>query len=234
MQGILLVDKPIGWTSFDAVAKVRGIVASTEGLKPSQVKVGHSGTLDPLATGLLLLLIGKTYTRLATEFTKLDKEYLVTMRLGAVTPSGDLETEAEKRSSYKPGLEEVSEALKLFRGDISQRPPDYSALKVKGQRAYKLARAGKSIELEPRPVTIYSLKLLSYTYPELKLHTKVSSGTYIRSLVVDLGEKLNTGAYMSGLSRTTIGDFNLEDSLKMSDLSYDLMSEKLFFVWSIE
>ncbi|HEY1645956.1 MAG TPA: tRNA pseudouridine(55) synthase TruB [Candidatus Saccharimonadales bacterium] len=230
MQGILLVDKPSAWTSFDVVAYVRKIIASEQKVKPAQIKVGHTGTLDPLATGLLVLLIGKPYTRLATELTKLDKEYLVEMKLGEITESGDSETEVKAYSSYAPTKDEVARALKSFEGESMQLPPVYSAIKVNGQRAYDLARQGKAVELKARPVTIYDIQLTQYDYPMLKFSTRVSSGTYIRSLVVDLGEKLKSGAYMTELRRTSVGDFSLNDSLKVDDLNYDKLAQHLLFV----
>jgi tRNA pseudouridine55 synthase len=211
MQGLLLIDKPEGWTSFDAVNYVRRIVAQAEGRKPRQVKVGHAGTLDPFATGLLILLIGKEYTRRAAEFSKLDKTYEVTMRLGATSSTGDPEGQVTPRpvSGTAPTEKALLEALERFKGPIRQVPPAYSAVKVGGQRAYKLARAGKEVKIEARTVTIGRLELAGYEYPEARLTADVSSGTYIRSLVEDIGKALDTGAYTSALRRTRIGEFYL-------------------------
>jgi len=217
MQGLLLVDKPPGWTSFDVVNYVRKIVAATEGKKPKNVKVGHTGTLDPAATGLLVLLVGKDYTRRAGEFNKVDKTYEVTMKLGFTSTTGDSEGELSPVSDAKPTEKAVQEALQRFTGQIEQVPPIYSAMKVDGQRAYKLARAGKEFKLEARPVTIYSSELTSYSYPFVKLTSKVSSGTYIRSLVEDIGKELGTGAYMSDLRRTEVGPFLLDNALDVHD-----------------
>lgn len=211
MQGLLLIDKPSGWTSFDVVNFVRRQVAIAEGKKPKNTKVGHTGTLDPLATGLLVLLVGKEYTRKATELTKLDKTYEVTMKLGEVSTTGDNEGEKKAVSDTIPTQKAVLRALDTFQGPIMQVPPAFSAMKINGQRAYKLAREGKVVELEARPVTIYKNELTSYEYPYVKFVSEVGSGTYIRSLVEDLGKTLGTGAYMSDLRRTRIGQFSLDD-----------------------
>jgi tRNA pseudouridine55 synthase len=217
MQGLLLVNKPREWTSFDVVNFVRRQVANLEGKKPKNTKVGHTGTLDPLATGLLVLLVGKEYTRRATELTKLDKTYEVTMKLGEVSTTGDEEGEKTASSDKQPLQTEIETALQQFTGNIMQTPPAFSAMKVNGQRAYKLAREGKTVELEPRLVTIYGNKLTAYEYPYVKFVSDVGSGTYIRSLVEDLGTALGTGAYMSGLRRTRVGDFNITDAHEIKD-----------------
>lgn len=209
MQGILLVDKPKGWTSFDVVNYVRKMVAHREGKKPKNVKVGHTGTLDPMATGLLVLLIGKQYTVRATEMSKMDKTYEVTMKLGETSTTGDSEGEVTAVSDTAPEQKAVLGALQSLQGQIQQVPPAYSAIKVNGQRAYNLARQGKKVELEAREVTIYSNQLTDYNYPYVKFTSKVSSGTYIRSLVEDLGKVLGTGAYMSDLRRTSVGQFSI-------------------------
>jgi tRNA pseudouridine55 synthase len=229
MQGILLVDKPSGWTSFDVVNFVRKIVATAEGKKPKNTKVGHTGTLDPLATGLLVILIGKEYTRAAEGLTKLDKTYEVTMKLGETSTTADGEGERTVTSDTEPTKEAVVEVLSAFTGNIMQVPPSYSAIKIDGRRAYQLAREGKEVVIEARPVTILSSELTDYTYPFVKFTSHVSSGTYIRSLVTDLGETLGTGAYMSGLRRTTIGKFNIADAIQMEGLNaeriYDALQE---------
>lgn len=216
-QGLLLVDKPSGWTSFDVVNFVRKQVAAVEGKKPKNTKVGHTGTLDPLATGLLVLLVGKEYTRKATELTKLDKTYEVTMKLGEISSTGDGEGEKTVVSDTIPTKEAVLEALQSLQGQILQVPPAFSAMKINGQRAYKLAREGKTVELEARPITIYKNELTDYTYPFVRFVSDVGSGTYIRSLVEDLGKLLGTGAYMSDLRRTRIGKFYLEDASAVDD-----------------
>jgi len=213
MQGLLLVDKPSGWTSFDVVNYIRKIVATVEEKKPKNVKVGHTGTLDPLATGLLVILIGKEYTRRAGELSKQDKTYEVTMHLGVTSTTGDGEGEKTTVSDTVPTEAAITKALQQFQGPIMQVPPAYSAIKVNGQRAYKLAREGKAVEIEARPVTIYSNELTSYEYPLVKFTSRVSSGTYIRTLVEDLGKSLGSGAYMSDLKRTSIASFMLNDAI---------------------
>lgn len=227
MQGILLVDKPRGWTSFDVVNYVRKMVATHEGKKPKNTKVGHTGTLDPLATGLLVLAVGKEYTRRMPEMTKLDKTYEVTMKLGEVSTTGDEEGEKRAVSATIPMKEAVLEALRAFQGQIMQVPPAFSAMKINGQRAYKLAREGKSVELEARPVTIYKNELTAYEYPYVKFVSDVGSGTYIRSLVEDLGKALGTGAYMSDLRRTRVGQFDITKAVQVDGLTTDILAENL-------
>lgn len=212
-DGVLLVDKPAGWTSFDVVAKIRGQIRreyQEKGSKPTkrQLKVGHAGTLDPFATGLLVILLGDA-TKKADEFLKLDKVYEATIRLGATSTTGDPEGEIiEVPAALDLDLSkaEVEEALKQFVGETAQTPPIFSAIKVNGQRAYKLAHAGKEVEIPSRNVTIYSVELLDYSYPELKIRTHVSSGTYIRTLAEDIGKALGAGAYCAELRRVSIGD----------------------------
>lgn len=227
LQGILLVDKPKTWTSFDVVNYVRKLVASANGTKPRNTKVGHCGTLDPLATGLLILVIGKEYTRRAGEFTKKDKVYEVTMKLGETSTTGDSEGEKTVTSDTIPAKEAVLEALQQLTGEIMQTPPIYSAMKVNGQRAYKLARAGKEVELAARPVTIHENTLMNYQYPFVSFTSHVSSGTYIRSLVEDIGKELKTGAYMTDLRRTSIGDFGINDAISIQDLSPEIIQKNL-------
>ncbi len=219
MQGILLVDKPKGWTSFDVVNYVRKIVATELGKKPKHVKVGHTGTLDPFATGLLVLLIGKEYTRRAGELSKQDKTYEVTMRFGAVSSTGDPEGEITEVDGKIPTREALEAATKRFIGEIQQVPPAYSAVKIDGQRAYKLARAGKEVVIEPRTVTIYSLEIVRYEYPEVQFTTSVSSGTYIRTLVEDIAKALHTGAYTTDLRRTQVGTYVIDDALLVKSLT---------------
>ena len=227
MQGLLLVDKPKTWTSFDVVNYVRKMVAAHEGKKPKNCKVGHTGTLDPLATGLLVLLVGKEYTRRAGELTKLDKTYEVTMKLGATSTTGDEEGEKTAVSDTIPTLKAVQEALEAFRGDIMQVPPAFSAMKIDGKRAYDLARQGKEVKLEARPVTIYSIELTNYDYPFVHFTADVSSGTYVRSLVEDVGNLLTTGAYMSDLRRTRIGNFYLDDAVEVDTLTRESLQGDL-------
>ncbi|HEX8351043.1 MAG TPA: tRNA pseudouridine(55) synthase TruB [Hymenobacter sp.] len=213
MQGLLLIDKPSGWTSFDVVNYVRKLVAHAEGKKPKNVKVGHTGTLDPLATGLLVLLIGKDYTRRAGELSKVDKTYQVTMTLGQTSTTGDEEGQKTQLSDHQPSLDGIRSVLQQFTGHLMQTPPVFSAMKVNGKRAYQLAREGKAVELAARPVTIYRNEFISYTYPKVRFDCDVSSGTYIRSLVEDMGSDLGTGAYMSGLCRTKVGEYDLQSAI---------------------
>jgi tRNA pseudouridine55 synthase len=227
MQGILLVDKPKDWTSFDVVNYVRRIVATIEGKKPKNCKVGHTGTLDPQATGLLVLLVGKEYTRKATTLSKVDKTYEVTMKLGETSTTGDNEGEKIAVSDTIPPEKAVLEALESLQGQIMQVPPKYSAMKINGVRAYKLAREGKEVELEARPVTIYSNELNSYEYPFVKFTSKVSSGTYIRSLVEDLGKILETGAYMSDLRRTQVGKFDIANAREVTIFDAEVLEQVL-------
>jgi tRNA pseudouridine55 synthase len=227
MQGILLVDKPSGWTSFDVVNYVRRIAARHEGKKPKNTKVGHTGTLDPLATGLLVLLVGKEYTRKATELTKLDKTYEVTMKLGFNSTTGDEEGEKTAVSDDTPTEIAIIAALAQFEGEIMQVPPAFSAMKINGQRAYKLAREGKSVELEARPVQIYKNTFISYDYPYVKFTSDVGSGTYIRSLVEDLGKVLRTGAYMSDLRRTKVGKYDIMNAVTVEGLDEEKIAAAL-------
>ena len=224
-QGYVLVDKPHGWTSFDVVAKIRGRAKQSlktavvpEGqTRPKHVKVGHTGTLDPLATGLLVILVGD-YTKRAIELTKADKTYQVSLRLGQTSTTGDEEGEKADVSDRPVSREQFEQVLPKFRGDIVQTPPIYSAMKVNGVRAYKLAREGKEVVLEPRPARINRLELTKFDYPYAEFVTDVSSGTYIRSLVEDIGRELETGAYMTDLRRIRVGDFRLEDALTVEQL----------------
>ena len=208
MDRTILIDKPDGMTSFGVVARVRRVLTKEAGKK---VKVGHTGTLDPFATGLMILVTGKM-TKHAMEYTKLDKVYEATIRLGQVSTTGDPEGEVSDVSDAQPTHEEVERALSLFTGKIEQRPPIFSAIKIDGQRAYKLARDGKPVEIPLRTVHVYSLECLDYIYPELTIRTHVSSGTYIRSLAVDIGNTLGTGAYVTQLRRTAIRDWRVEDA----------------------
>ncbi len=228
MDGILLVDKPAGWTSFDVVNKVRRMI-ETSGLNTTNKKrfpVGHTGTLDPLATGLLVLMLGK-YTKKVPEYTKLDKTYEVTMRLGQTSTTGDEEGDKTAVSDRQPTEDELKTALQQFQGDIMQTPPIYSAIKINGKRAYDLARQGKAPDMQPRPAKIYSIQFKKYQYPDVEFTAKVSSGTYIRSLVEDIGKALATGAYMPALRRTQVGQFRLEQSMIMQDLSVDTVTDHL-------
>lgn len=204
MDGILLVNKPVGWTSHDVVAKVRSIIKADTNQK---IKVGHTGTLDPMANGLMILVLG-SYTKKAAGFSKLDKTYEAELTLGATSTTGDAEGEISPKSLSQPSKQAVGAVLSGFEGEILQTPPIYSAVKIDGQRAYKAARAGKTVKIEPRKVKIYGITDVRYSYPKLSFTVKVSSGTYIRSLAADIGEQLGTGAYLSDLRRTQVGSFS--------------------------
>lgn len=220
---ILLIDKPAGWTSFDVVAKIRGKIRTDytkEGVKPTkkQLRVGHAGTLDPFATGLLIILLGDACKQ-ASTFLKLDKTYEFTARLGQKSTTGDPEGEITDISDEVPSQADIEAVLQQFTGEIKQTPPAYSAIKVGGKRAYKLAREGKEVDIPPRMVTIYSLKLVSYEHPLFKCVCEVSSGTYIRSLVEDIGAALGAGAYCAELRRTRVGDYTLDDALSVDSVA---------------
>lgn len=212
---VLLFNKPLYWTSFDLVNKVRNIIKSELGIK--KIKVGHAGTLDPLASGLMILCTGKATKRI-DEFRDLDKEYVATVHLGATTSSFDLETEINERYPVEQITEElVIEALNRFLGEQKQIPPLHSAKLINGKRAYEFARKG--IEKEMTPVTVYfrELELLSFGIPETRIRILCSKGTYIRSFARDLGMALGSGAYLSALERTTIGPFLLKNALSIEN-----------------
>ncbi len=215
MNGYILIDKPLGWTSFDVVARVRRLARDMTGEK---LKVGHAGTLDPLATGLLILLLGKA-TKQQDGFMKLDKSYEAEITLGSNSSTYDAEGELTHISDRQPMLEQIQIALQTFIGPIEQMPPQFSAIKIDGKRAYELARAGKPAELKSRTVTINDLEITTYNYPKLVITTDVSSGTYIRSLAYDIGDRLGTGAYISSLRRTRIGEHSVDDAVMIDHLN---------------
>lgn len=213
MDGILLVDKPAGMTSFGVVARIRRVLTQKEGKK---VKVGHTGTLDPFATGLMILVIGQECKN-AGNYSKLDKIYEATFRLGQTSSTGDPEGDITEVSIHQPSRQDIEKVAAQFTGEISQRPPIFSALKIAGQRAYKLAREGKPVDMPERTITVHSLEVVEYAYPELKIRTHVSSGTYIRSLGEDMGQALATGAYCTQLRRTAISKWAVTDANPLSD-----------------
>ncbi len=221
----MLIDKPQDWTSFDVVARIRGIIKSGTGLK--KPKVGHTGTLDPLATGLMIVVVGGHCKR-AQEFSKLDKVYEVTMKLGETSTTGDEEGEKQKAGDRRPKIEEITKSVEKFTGEILQTPPAYSAIKVGGKRAYELARAGKEVKLAPRAVSIFQISDVKYTYPQVRFTCHVSSGTYIRSLVADIGELLGTGAYMSNLRRTSVGAFTISKSMPVEGIDFEKLESNIF------
>lgn len=216
-DGIILIDKPSEMTSFGVVARIRRVLSKEAGKK---VKVGHTGTLDPFATGLMILVIGKE-CRNAGTYTKLDKVYEATIVLGQDSTTGDPEGELTHASDYRPTRGEIETVLAQFRGEIQQRPPIFSAIKINGQRAYKLARNGVEVEIPLRTVTVHALAIVDYNYPELKIRAHVSSGTYIRSLAVDIGRALGTGAYCKELRRTDIAEWSIDAAKQLSDFGIE-------------
>ena len=212
---IVLIDKPRGISSFGIVAKVRYHLSQQLGKK---AKVGHTGTLDPFATGLMILVTG-TMCKRAQEFTKQDKIYQATFVLGKTSSTADVEGKIRQRSRQRPSLATIQLAMTQLTGAIWQTPPVFSAIKINGQRAYQLARQGRAVEMPRRQVTIYRLELLDYTYPRLTVRVKVSSGTYIRSLAVDLGRALGVGAYCQTLRRLAIADKTVDQALKFNQLA---------------
>lgn len=208
---ILLFDKPLGWTSFQLVNKVRWLIRKSCDIK--KIKVGHAGTLDPLATGLLIICTGK-FTKRIEEFQGQEKEYTGTITLGNTTPSYDLETEADQSFEVDHISEEnIHEATKEFLGEISQFPPVFSALKKDGKRLYEYARNGEEVEIPSRKITISGFEITNIDMPKVDFRVTCSKGTYIRSLAHDFGKALNSGAHLSALRRTKIGTFNVVDSM---------------------
>lgn len=213
---VLFVNKPLGWTSFDLVNKIRWKLRRA--LKLKKLKVGHAGTLDPLATGVMIICTGKATKRIE-EFQYQTKEYIATLRLGATTPSYDLEKEID---TYYPmehiTRELVDKVIPTFTGEIWQVPPVYSAVKVDGKRAYDYARDGQEVELKPKLLVIDDIETLEFTPPMLKIRVVCSKGTYIRALARDIGEALGSGAHLTALERTRIGDVKLEDCVEVEAL----------------
>ena len=218
----LLVDKPKGWTSFDVVNKIRYQLKKLLGVK--KIKVGHSGTLDPMATGLLIICTGK-FTKKLTQFQGLDKVYTGTLSLGASTPSFDAETEIEEEFPYNHiELEAMEKVRQTFLGDQLQVPPVFSAIKVDGQPLYKRARKGEKVEIKARPVQIFDFQLTRVEIPEVDFKLHCSKGTYVRSLAHDFGRALDSGAYLTALRRTKIGEFSIDDAWDLEDLIAELTS----------
>jgi len=215
---IILVDKPLRWTSFDVVKRVRNSLSLRRepgAEKPPKLKVGHAGTLDPLATGLLILCTGPMTKRIA-EIQSAEKEYTGTFMFGATRPSHDLETEIDQVFGYDHLTEEmIQAAARHFTGELLQTPPAHSAVKVGGERAYKKARKGQSFEIEPKKVLIKEFEIVSVQLPEVTFRVVCSKGTYIRSLAYDLGLFLHSGAHLSALCRQRIGEYQLKDAYNM-------------------
>lgn len=206
---VLLINKPLEWTSFDVVRKIRNTCRTK--------KVGHAGTLDPLATGLLILCTGK-FTKRINEYMAQEKEYTGSFTIGATTPTYDLESEPEKFKDYSSiTIDQIHSATNKFKGEILQVPPMHSAIKKDGKRVYELARKGETIELEPRKLTISEFEITAVNLPIISFRVVCSTGTYIRSLANDYGQELHCGAYLSSLCRTRIGEFRLKDSFTMEE-----------------
>ena len=222
---ILYIDKPLGWTSFDVVKRVRGKLLRRLGLK--KFKVGHAGTLDPLATGVMIVVTGKA-TRMIESLQAGVKEYVATLRLGATTPSFDLETAID--ATYPTDhitREGVEQALAKFVGTIEQVPPAFSACKVDGRRAYKMARKGKEVEIKPKTLVIDELDLLQFSPTEIVVRVVCSKGTYIRALARDIGEALMSGAHLTALRRTRVGNVGIDSCLSVDQVANFLDSVEL-------
>ncbi len=212
---VLFIDKPLTWTSFDVVNKIRWSLKTHLGIK--KIKVGHAGTLDPLASGLVIVCTGRA-TKQMTQYQDMEKAYDAQIRLGATTPSFDLETDVDYTFPWEHITGEmVKQALIKLTGPQDQLPPIYSAKSVDGKRAYVMARKGIEVELKKHPVTIHNMELQSIDLPRLSVHVECSKGTYIRSLARDLGEELNSGGHLTGLRRTRIGPYKVEDALSLDN-----------------
>jgi len=220
---VLLIDKPLHWTSFQVVNKLRWEIRKAFNIK--KIKVGHAGTLDPLATGLLIICTGKM-TKQINTFQAQIKEYTGTIVLGSTTPSYDLETEIDNTFLTAHITEElIQETTKKFIGDIAQFPPVFSAIKKDGKRLYEFARAGESVEIKSRQITINTFEITQIALPEIDFRVVCSKGTYIRSLAHDFGKALDSGGHLSVLRRTKIGDFNVSEALSVEKFIENLPSE---------
>ena len=214
---ILYIDKPLGWTSFDAVKRVRGALTRRMGVK--KLKVGHAGTLDPLATGVMIICTGRATKRIE-QLQDGVKEYVATIALGATTPSYDLETEIDATYPTDHITEEVARrVLDTFRGSIEQVPPAFSACKIDGRRAYSMARKGLDVELKPKTLVIDDIELLQYSPQQITIRVVCSKGTYIRALARDIGAALNTGAHLTALRRTRVGHITVDDCLSPEQMA---------------
>jgi len=222
---VILIDKPLNWTSFQVVNKLRWAIRKQFEIK--KIKVGHAGTLDPLATGLLIICTGK-FTKKINEYQAKIKEYEGTFTLGATTPSYDLETEIDKTYPINHITEElIYKTTQQFVGEINQKPPLFSAIKKDGKRLYELARKGETTEIEARKITIHNFEITKINFPEINFRVVCSKGTYIRSLAYDFGTALNSGAHLSNLRRTKIGDFNVINAINPEEFVADLFKNKL-------
>lgn len=223
-NGTFLFDKPYRWTSFDVVGKVRSLCKQ---YYSERLKVGHAGTLDPLATGLLIVCIGKD-TKMIDNFSGLGKEYIATINISGSTASFDLEKPIDKNFDYSSvNQEQIENILNQFIGKQEQIPPLFSAKWLNGERAYKIARQGITPELKSHEITIHEMELLNCNLPELEVRIKCSKGTYIRALVRDIGKKLTGGAYLSSLRRTYIGNYSVNDAIGITDFEEILRNQKV-------
>jgi tRNA pseudouridine55 synthase len=215
---VLLIDKPLRWTSFDVVRKIRNLIRIK--------KVGHAGTLDPLATGLLIVCTGK-FTKKINEFMAQEKEYTGTITLGAITPTYDLESEPQNFKSFESiSVEQLQQAAYALTGPILQTPPIHSAIKKDGKRVYELARKGIEVKLDARPVTISEFEIMKVELPNVEFRVVCSTGTYIRSLANDFGASLGCGGYLSSLCRTRIGDFLLKDAMSIEEFQSSIVNSE--------
>ena len=218
---IILIDKPLHWTSFQAVNKLKWALITKLGL-PKKFKIGHAGTLDPLATGLLLVCTGK-FTKRITELQGQAKEYTGTFYIGATTPSYDLETEIDQTFPIEHIDEDlILETVKQFLGEIDQKPPIYSAIKKDGVRLYEHARAGETVEIATRKTTVHEFEITRIALPEVDFRVVCSKGTYIRSLAFDFGQAMNSGSHLTALRRTKIGDYNVNDGMDVEAFEQSL------------
>lgn len=210
MQGLYLINKPVGITSHDVIDRLRRITGER--------RIGHAGTLDPLASGLMLVAIGKGFTTKLSQYVGLDKEYEAELTLGQTSTTQDREGRLTKVSDVKPSQSTIEKVLRNFIGKQKQVPPMFSAKKIGGRRAYELAREGEEGGLRSYPIEVFKIEVLDYNYPKLKICTKVSSGTYIRSLAYNIGQKLGTGAYLSALIRTKVGEYELARAVVLDEI----------------
>ncbi len=222
---IFYVDKPLRWTSFDVVKRIRGVLSRKTGIK--KLKVGHAGTLDPLATGVMTVVTGRATKRIE-ELQAHTKEYVADIRLGATTPSFDLETEVDAEYPWEHiGREQVEAVLQRFLGTIKQVPPAFSACKIDGKRAYKMARKGKEVNIKAKELVIDDIELVAMQLPVITVRVVCSKGTYIRALARDIGEALGSGAHLVGLRRTRVGDVGVDDCEQVSQLIERLEKEEM-------
>ena len=208
---VLLIDKPLEWSSFDVVKKIRNVICRKYNI--NKIKVGHAGTLDPLATGLMIICTGRA-TKQIESYQEMEKEYVTTLKLGENTPSFDLETDVDQSYATDHITREIiTSTLETMKGESMQIPPVFSAKRVRGKRAYDYAREGKKLRMRPQPIHIYEIEIMNYNLPELIVCIRCSKGTYIRSIARDLGAALKTGAHLTALRRTHIGEYSVDTAL---------------------